>query len=52
MSLKSACDNLEAAFAETESKLEKVTERVDSAVAQVEDSKAVSGWYNDFYYGL
>jgi len=43
MSLKSACDNLEAAFVETENKLDKVTQKVDVAVAQVEDSKSVSG---------
>lgn len=40
MSLKSACDNLETAFAEAEAKLEKVSVKVDQTIAQTDSAKA------------
>jgi hypothetical protein len=42
MSLKNASDNLDAAFAEAEAKLDKVAEKVDASIAQV-DATAVTG---------
>ena len=34
MSLKGACDKLESAFADAESKLDRVNEKVDQTIAQ------------------
>ena len=36
MSLKKACETLESAFAETEAKLDKVSEKVDETLAQAD----------------
>ena len=40
MSLKTACDNLETAFAEAEAKLDKVTEKVDETIAKVDTNSS------------
>jgi len=43
MSLKGACDKLESAFADAESKLDRVNEKVDQTIAQANYSGQADG---------
>ena len=48
MSLKGACDKLESAFADAESKLDRVNEKVDQTIAQANYSGQAGKFFSSF----